>query len=69
MPDHSQRRSEARWRIAIIDLPAGIQRWESDHARVWVHIDENRRATGCQVFPLRRTQHGALAVVRCWLHL
>jgi hypothetical protein len=49
------------WRITIADLRAGIQRRESDHARVWVHFDENGLVTDCQVFLLRRTKEGALA--------
>jgi hypothetical protein len=58
-----------RWRIAIIDMRAGVQRWESDQARVWVHFDELPVVTGCQVFPLRRREEGALDVLRRWLHL
>jgi hypothetical protein len=58
-----------RGRITIIDMRAGVQRWDSDHARVWVHFDQSGLVTDSQVFPLRRREESTVAMIRRWLHL
>ncbi len=57
------------WRITIADLRPALQRWESDQARVWIHIDAEGRVTDCQVFPMQRAKEGALAALCRWLRL
>ncbi len=58
-----------RWRITFTDMRSGLQRWESDQARVWVHFDENGRVTDCREFPMHRVEEGPLDMLRRWLGL
>jgi hypothetical protein len=58
-----------RWRIAFADMRAGLQRWESDQARVWVHFDENGFVTDCREFQMRRVEESPLDMLRRWLRL